>query len=78
MCEEGEENISGFDVVPHSCLPSSLTRPAYPRLQLLHQEHRATESLVRCYFHSHPKGTGVICKAKEGLKPDTFVSEYLG
>ena len=26
----------------------------------------------------HPKGTGVICKAKKGLKADTFVTEYLG
>ncbi|CAM9312249.1 unnamed protein product, partial [Hapterophycus canaliculatus] len=44
----------------------------------LHQEHRTNEPLARRYFHCHPKGTGVICKAKEGLAADKFVSEYLG
>lgn len=47
------------------------------RLGTHHHEHR-TESLARVYFHCHPKGTGVICKAEKGLEADTFISEYLG
>ena len=30
------------------------------------------------YFRVHPKGTGVICTAKNGICPDVFASEYLG
>lgn len=29
-------------------------------------------------FRIHPKGTGVICVAPEGLPPHVFISEYLG
>ncbi|CAM9778890.1 unnamed protein product, partial [Laminaria digitata] len=36
------------------------------------------ESLVRVYFHCHPKGTGVICKDPEGLEANSFITEYLG
>lgn len=30
------------------------------------------------HFRIHPKGTGVICTNKGGIRPDVFVSEYLG
>ena len=30
------------------------------------------------HFKIHPKGTGVICTAPEGIPPHTVVSEYLG
>lgn len=43
-----------------------------------HHYEQGIESMARSTFHCHPKGTGVICKAKEGLAADTFISEYLG
>lgn len=30
------------------------------------------------YFRIHPKGTGIVCTRKGGLRPLTFVEEYLG
>ncbi|CAM9346222.1 unnamed protein product, partial [Phaeothamnion confervicola] len=39
---------------------------------------RAMQILDRDHFHCHPKGTGVVCVAPEGLPANTFVSEYLG
>ena len=32
----------------------------------------------RSFFRVHPKGVGVICKAQEGIEPETFVTEYYG
>lgn len=37
-----------------------------------------TQERDKACMTCHPKGTGVICKAKKGLKADTFVTEYLG
>ena len=34
--------------------------------------------LERSFFRVHPKGVGVICKAPEGIEPETFVTEYYG
>lgn len=30
------------------------------------------------YFRIHPKGQGVLCLRPEGIRPFTFVEEYLG
>lgn len=32
---------------------------------------------IECY-RTHPKGTGVICTAKDGIPPHVFITEYLG
>ena len=39
---------------------------------------RVKEILGDDHFRIHPKGTGVICTNKNGIRPDVFVSEYLG
>lgn len=36
------------------------------------------QNFARENFRIHPKGVGVRCLAKDGLKPGTFVVEYLG
>lgn len=54
--------------------------PSYP------SEHRKFAMIIRRvkqilgddHFRIHPKGTGVVCADKGGIRPDVFVSEYLG
>ena len=57
-------------MAPTSSLPS-------PRVAPYHYE-QSPENMSQATFRCHPKGTGVICKAKEGLAADIFVAEYLG
>eukprot|EP01047_Picozoa_sp_COSAG01_P045584 COSAG01_NODE_4213_length_5235_cov_2.565031_5_plen_744_part_00 len=38
----------------------------------------AYEELGEDHFRMHPKGTGVVCRVRDGIKAQEFVAEYLG
>lgn len=72
-------NLFHADSRRHGIFLLTFDLPQTCHARLVSQSHADRgELLAHIYFHCHPKGTGVICKDKEGIKADTFVTEYLG
>ena len=62
--------------IVHSCVCEAL--PVEQVLHVAKQMLLIRQSFPIENFRVHPKGVGVRCLARDGLKPGTFVVEYLG
>ena len=74
-------NAQSSDKAHNMWFAASSIKTASRIVDEVHMANAILQAVEMCgleYFKIHPKGTGLICTAPQGIKPHTVVSEYLG